>query len=97
MEWLSEFTQHTLFPGQYIYKVSNFIFNEWSIMKVYVLDVKFDLKGLCTFNYHSYDKHLYSFWDRNSPLTEEDLFFRSKQDAVNWCEKNSKVFTIYED
>ena len=97
MEWLDKLTQQTLFPGQYIYKVSNFIFSEWSIMKVRVIDVKFDIEGLQTFHYHSYDKHTYSFWDRNSPLTEGYLFFHSKQDAIVWCEKNNKVFTIYED
>ena len=96
MEWLDRLTQHTLFPGQYIYKVSNFIFNEWSIMKVRVIDVQFDIAGLQMFHYHSYDQHLYSFWNKNSPLSNEDLFFHSKQDAIDWCEQNNKEFTVYE-
>ena len=50
MEWLDKLTQHTLFPGQYIYKVEP-IFNEYDIQKIRVTDVTFSINGLQNFYY----------------------------------------------
>ena len=95
MEWLDKLTQHTLFPGQYIYKVEP-IFEECDIHKVRVLDITFDVNGLKCFYYQSINRNGLYHWVRGDRSTEDRAFFHSVQDAITWCQKQGKKFTIYD-
>ena len=95
MEWLDKLTQHTLFPGQYMYKVEP-IFNEYDIHKVRVLDITFDINGLKAFYYQYIRTNSLHYWTRGDKYTEEQAFFHSVQDAITWCETNNKMFSIFE-
>ena len=95
MEWLDKLTQHTLFPGQYIYKVEP-IFNEYDIHKIRVLDVTFNINGLQNFYYTFPNGKNLRQWELDWEYYNDQAFFHSKQDAVTWCQKQGKGFTIYE-
>ena len=96
MEWLDKLTQHTLFPGQYIYKVEP-IFNEYDIRKFRVIDVTFDLIGLEEFTYQTLNRTEYGIWQRSRMnYINEQAFFHSVQDAITWCQKQGKEFTVYD-
>ena len=95
MEWLDKLTQHTLFPGQYIYKVSP-IFNEYDIQKVRVLDVTFSIAGLQNFWYIPEPSGGPHQWERDWGYYKDQAFFHSVQDAITWCKAHGKEFTIYD-
>ena len=95
MEWLDKLTQHTLFPGQYIYKVEP-IFNEYDIRKIRVTDVTFSIVGLQSFDYATLDGKGFYVWERAWIPYRDEAFFRSLQEAVDWCKTNSNAFTIYD-
>lgn len=95
MEWLDKLTQHTLFPGQYIYKVEP-IFNEYDIRKIRVTDVTFSIVGLQSFDYTTLDEKGFYVWERAWIPYRDEAFFRSLQEAVDWCKTNSNAFTIYD-
>jgi hypothetical protein len=95
MEWLDKLTQHTLFPGQYIYKVEP-IFNEYDIRKIRVTDVTFSIVGLQSFDYTTLDGKGFYVWERAWIPYREDVFFHSIQDAITWCQQQGKEFTIYD-
>lgn len=96
MEWLDKLTQHTLFPGQYIYKVEP-IFNEYDIRKIRVTDVTFSIVGLQSFDYTTLDGKGFYVWERAWIPYRDEAFFHSLQEAVDWCKtKNSNAFTIYD-
>ena len=96
MEWLDKLTQHTLFPGQYIYKVSP-IFNEYDIQKVRVLDVTFSMAGLQNFWYIPEPSGGPHLWERDTVNYYYDtMFFKTSQEAIDWCKNNNKAFTIYD-
>ena len=95
MEWLDKLTQQTLFPGQCIYKVSP-IFNEYDIQKVRVLDVTFNINGLNNFYYMPEPKGGLHHWEKDFEYYNEQAFFHSIQDAITWCQKQGKEFTIYD-
>ena len=95
MEWLDKLTQHTLFPGQYIYKVEP-IFNEYDIRKIRVTDVTFSMVGLQSFDYTTLDEKGFYVWERAWIPYRDEAFFRSLQEAVDWCKTNGNAFTIYD-
>jgi hypothetical protein len=95
MEWLDKLTQHTLFPGQYIYKVEP-IFEEYDIRKLRVVDVTFNLIGLANFTYQTLNRTEYGIWERSRIHYHEQAFFHSVQDAIAWCQKQGRKFTIYD-
>lgn len=95
MEWLDKLTQQTLFPGQCIYKVSP-IFNEYDIQKVRVTDVTFSMVGLQSFDYTTLDGKGFYVWERAWIPYRDEAFFRSLQEAVDWCKINGNAFTIYD-
>ena len=96
MEWLDKLTQQKLFPGQYIYKVEP-IFEEYDIHKVRVMDVTFNLIGLEEFTYETLNRTECGIWQRSRMnYINEQAFFHSVQDAIDWCKVNNKKFTIYD-
>ena len=95
MEWLDKLTQHTLFPGQYIYKVEP-IFNEYDIQKIRVTDVTFSINGLQNFYYTFPNGKSLWQWERDWKYYNDQAFFHSIQDAITWCQKQGKEFTIHD-
>ena len=95
MEWLDKLTQHTLFPGQYIYKVEP-IFNDYDIRKIRVTDVTFSMVGLQTFDYTTLNGKGFYIWERAWIPYKDIAFFHSVQDAITWCQKQGREFTIYD-
>jgi hypothetical protein len=95
MEWLDKLTQHTLFPGQYIYRVCP-IFNEYDIQKVRVLDITFSIGGLQSFYYTSEPGGSLHHWSREYGHYMDQSFFHTVQEAIDWCQKQGNAFTVLE-
>ena len=56
----------------------------------------FNINGLKTFYYQYIRTNSLHHWTKGDKYSEEQAFFHSVQDAITWCQKQGKEFTIYD-